>query len=248
ARRPSWGISSHSRNPVLIRGIGRCFRSVRYSRKPKYTKKRPVAKSKIQKKRKSSRLLQSQWVGTDGGTRGVRLHKMSCYYPTKDVSRAVAPRQTPQWAPKKTSLTILITLPGTILIILPTYTLPHSRHPPQPQGQKQLGGGLLLLTGPLGLSRVALRRTHQKFVIATSTKIDIGNVKFLQLLLQQQPCKPRHREDEIFTTAKEKYEVTAQGGSKSCGLEILPKIKTITSRASLSVALTNGVHAHKLVL
>jgi len=73
---------------------------------------------------------------------------------------------------------------------------------------KQLGTGLLLISGPYILNGCPLRRINQRYVIATKTKLDISGVTIPKNIndvyfKKQRTKKTKPAEGEIFENKKE---------------------------------------------
>ncbi len=97
----------------------------------------------------------------------VALKQTKNWYPvTDEKKRCVRKCKTPKPAKLRSNIT-----PGTVLILLAGRF----------RGRrviflKQLSSGLLLVTGPYKLNGVPLKRVNQAYVIATTTKVNLGKI------------------------------------------------------------------------
>merc|ERR1711970_655825 len=79
---------------------------------------------------------------------------------------------------------------------------------------KQLGTGLLLITGPHQLNGCPLRRVNQIYLLATSTKVDVSGVNIPEHInddyFRRAPKKANNKEGDIFESKKEEYKPSEQ--------------------------------------
>lgn len=160
--------------------------------------------------KKAEKKLITKKIGGDknGKERKVLASKPRKFFPTEHTKAAVKKTKSKVYRACRASIT-----PGTVLILLA------GRH----RGRrvvflKQLESGLLLVTGPYKFNSCPLRRIHQNFVIATSTKIDISSVKLSDQLkdpLFTKPKTPRSKGNtakggDLFEQKKADYTPSAE--------------------------------------
>ncbi|KAF2020054.1 60S ribosomal protein L6-B [Aaosphaeria arxii CBS 175.79] len=111
--------------------------------------------------------------------------KASKYYPAEDQSVPKKARKSVRPAKPRQSLT-----PGTVVILLAGRfrgkRVVLLKHLPQ---------GVLLVTGPFKVNGVPLRRVNARYVIATSTKVDVSGI--------EESVLNKASEDGYFTKDKE---------------------------------------------
>lgn len=154
-----------ARSKQLAPGVGRFSRSQVFSRRGLYKGLKKSDKPASDE----TPAYKEVTVGGEknGGTRLIPTSKAPRFYPAEDVRQPKKSRKLP----KPTKLRPTIT-PGTVLILLAGRF----------RGRrvvflKQLESGLLVVTGPYKVNGVPLRRVNQAYVIATSTKVDLGDFK-----------------------------------------------------------------------
>ena len=136
----------------------------------------------------------------NGSTRSVPTSalKASKYYPAEDVKAPRKSRKTASKAALRSSI-----VPGTVLILLAGRFAGK-----RVVYLKQLDSGLLLVSGPFKLNGVPLRRVSQAYVIATSTKVDVADVKVPETVNDAYFAKAKGakstKEGEFFGEGKEK--------------------------------------------
>jgi large subunit ribosomal protein L6e len=154
-----------TKNPFLIDGITRFSRSAAF-RKTHGWKKKKNNQWKVVAKKDTTVKPKEKKFGKEG-TRVVK-RKTPRYYREEDTPHKLFSRKS-HHRPTRLRKSIK---PGTVLILL-AGRFRGSRV----VFLKQLKSGLLLINGPFKINGVPLRRVNQAYVIATSTRVDISDVK-----------------------------------------------------------------------
>jgi large subunit ribosomal protein L6e len=154
-----------TKNPFLIDGITRFSRSAAFRKTHGWKKKKSNQWKVVAKKDKTVKPKEKKF-----GKEGSRVIKKKTprYYREEDTPHKLFSRKN-HHKPCRLRKSIK---PGTVLILL-AGRFRGSRV----VFLKQLKSGLLLINGPFKINGVPLRRVNQAYVIATSTRVDISDLK-----------------------------------------------------------------------
>ncbi|KAI0723251.1 60S ribosomal protein L6 [Earliella scabrosa] len=236
-----------ARSKELVPSIGRLSRSAVFARRGLYKGQKKSEKPAVAEAPATKEVT----VGGEknGSTRIVPTKKAPRFYPAEDVRSPKKSRKTPKPAKLRSSIT-----PGTVLILLAGRF----------RGKrvvflKQLASGLLLVTGPFKVNGVPLRRVNQAYVIATSTKVDLGDFKVDEKIndayFAKAPSKgPRSAEEEFFSEGKPK-EKAAFPESKAADQKVvdsaviaaIKKTENLQKYIKSTFGLSKGQFPHQLV-
>ncbi|XP_050119800.1 probable LRR receptor-like serine/threonine-protein kinase At4g29180 isoform X10 [Malus sylvestris] len=222
-----------TRNPDLVRGVGKFSRSKMYHKRGLWALKA-----------KNGGVFPRHDAKPAAETQPEKPPK---FYPADDVKKPLVNKRKPRPTKLRASIT-----PGTVLIVLAGRF----------KGKrvvflKQLSSGLLLVTGPFKINGVPLRRVNQSYVIATSTKVDISGLNVENFddkyFAKEVEKKKKKGEGEFFEAKKEEKNVLPQGkkddqksvdASLIKSIEAVPDLKTyLAARFSLKA----GMKPHELV-
>ncbi|KPI99013.1 PREDICTED: 60S ribosomal protein L6 [Papilio xuthus] len=202
AKKPKFGVP---RNYNLGNGVVRFSKTKMFHKKAKYKfigKKNP----KAEKPKKPTVVVKQIGGEKNGGTRTVLLRRRKSFYPTQDKITTRSHHKTFSKHVRRTRPNLTV---GTVCILLA------GRH----AGKRVvlvgvLPSGLLLVTGPFAFNSCPLRRIPQRYVISTSTKVDLGDFKlpahldddyFKKNKKSTKRSVKRKEGEDIFASKKEKY-------------------------------------------
>merc|ERR1712242_337669 len=214
----------------------------------KFTKKTAVKKAAA----KSPVFVEKKIGGAkNGGTRMVRVKKLAADYPTQDPP---APGTSVNYFSKHARSVRSSLSAGTVAIVLAGVH----------KGKrvivlKSLETGLLLVTGPFKLNGTPLRRMGQRFLLATSTKVDVSGVKVPESINDKyfariKAEKSAKKEGDIFDAKKEGYKPSEQRKKDQAEIDkqVLAAVKAHKEGKALKqylkapFALSKGQFPHKM--
>jgi len=240
------------RNYALDSGVYRFSASRMYHKKAiyKFLKKKVAKKSDAKKPQFVEKKIKGD---KNGGTRMVRVKKLTNYVPTITPKKTLKKNSCFSQHARKLRPTLA---PGVIAIVLAGVH----------KGKrvvvlKQLETGLLLVTGPMKLNGCPLRRINQRYLLATKTAINLSGVKvpdhvndkyFSRVKAGDNKAK---KEGNIFEAKKEDYKPSEQRKTDQAALDkqVLEAIKKSADGAVLKAymkstfGLSKGEFPHKMV-
>merc|ERR1712226_315426 len=228
-----------ARNVPLESGVYKYSRSRMYHKKAiyKFAKKKQAPKAAAAKK---PAFVEKKVGGAkNGGTRKVAAVKPKFDYPTSvktvvKTSKNLFSKQKRSLRPSLSAGVIAIVLAGVHkgkkVVVL-----------------KQLGTGLLLVSGPYALNGCPLRRVNQRYLLATKTKVDVSGVKV-----------PEHINDAYFKRAAAAKKAAASAGKKEGDQTAVDKSlmeavkkhadgKLLKQYLRTGFGLSKGEYPHKMV-